>query len=221
MSFENDFESQFVEQKSLKNITDKKNIKKLAKECVAFANARGGIFHIGIENGESLPPEGQKIRNSLANTLHSEIKSNTVNVEPSLDIITAENASQYIRMEVPRSLGVASTTRGEYKKRVGEESRPIVGDEIMHLAADRANWPWETLVTAQVPRVAVDKSKVKYVMSKLKSSNNAKESVKKKTAEQVLDHFRLAEGEFLTNLGIRECPDRSKGGRIGISPPTA
>ena len=218
MSSENDFESQFVEQKSLRNITDKKNIKKLAEECVAFANARGGIFHIGIENGEPLPPEGQKIRNSLANTLHSQIKSNTVNVEPILDIITAENASQYIRMEVPRSLGVASTTRGEYRKRVGEESRPIVGDEIMHLAADRANLQWETLVTAQVPRAAVDKSKVKYVMSKLKSSNNAKESVKKKTAEQVLDHFKLAEGEFLTNLGILCVGKQKDRAKLGVSP---
>lgn len=218
MRRKNEFENQFVEQKSLKNITDKKNIRKLAEECVGLASNRGGIVNIGFENGERLPPEGQKIDNSLANTIHAQLKDNTVNVELSLDIMTAENDSQYIRLEVPISLGMASTTRGEYKKRVGEENRPIVGDEILSLAADRANFQWETLVTAQVPRSAADKSKLKYLVSKLKSFENAKDVVKKKTKNQILDHFRLAEGEYLTNLGILCVGKKKDRANLGVAP---
>lgn len=50
-----------MKKKSLK-LFDKKNPdwKLLAKECVGFANARGGFIYIGIEDNEELPPFEQK-----------------------------------------------------------------------------------------------------------------------------------------------------------------
>jgi len=36
-------------------------LRDLAVNCVAFANVQGGLMVIGIEDKESLPPEGQKI----------------------------------------------------------------------------------------------------------------------------------------------------------------
>ena len=52
--------------KSLRTVKGKsKNFDELAKDCVAFANARGGNIHIGIEDGCSLPPESQTIEEDL------------------------------------------------------------------------------------------------------------------------------------------------------------
>ena len=193
-------EGQHLEQKSLRALDDHK---KLSEVCVAFANTRdGGELRIGIEDGEHLPPEGQNKLNSRLNTLCKNILNNTNNVSFVPSIVEAENGGEYISLKVPHSKSVASTSNGKFLLRIGEENRPIVGEDIMYLAADRANWQWETLTTAQVPRTAADKNKVKHLISRIKSSKNAKDRVKKKTTNQMLDHFNLAEGEFLTNLGI-------------------
>lgn len=192
--------------------------RKLSEVCVAFANARGGELRVGIEDGERLPPKDQKNLSSLSNKLCKEILNNTNNVSINPSIVEAENGGEYISLEVPRSTGVASTSGGKYFRREGDENRPVVGDEIMHLAADRANWPWETLTTAQIPRASVDTNKVDNLISKVKSSKNAKDSVKKKTTSQMLDHFKLAEGKFLTNLGILCIGKQEDRVKLGTAP---
>ncbi|MBI4645474.1 MAG: putative DNA binding domain-containing protein [Bacteroidia bacterium] len=59
-------ENQFVDKKSLSIVVGKNaDWKELAKDCVCFANSRGGKIIIGIENNESLPPAGQIIDENL------------------------------------------------------------------------------------------------------------------------------------------------------------
>lgn len=46
--------------KSLRTVLGKTaDYNELAKDCVAFANAKGGNIHIGIEDGCQLPPKNQ------------------------------------------------------------------------------------------------------------------------------------------------------------------
>ena len=208
-------ESQLLEKKSLKALDDWRG---LAEDCVAFANARGGEIHIGIEDGEHLPPKEQKNLNSHMNKLSKQIRNNTNNVVLVSDIVTAKNGGEYIRLAVPRSDMVASTSSGKYRLRVGDENKPVVGDDVMRLAVDRTNWSWETLVTAQVPRTAADKNRVTHIVSKVKSSKNAKDAVKKKTKNQMLDHFKLAEGKYLTNLGILCVGTQSDRAKLSVAP---
>jgi ATP-dependent DNA helicase RecG len=55
-------EDQNVDYKSLKHaIGQKANLTALAETCVCFANAQGGKVVIGIENGQIVPPVGQKV----------------------------------------------------------------------------------------------------------------------------------------------------------------
>ena len=209
-------EGQLLEQKSLRALRD---YRKLSEVCVAFANARdGGELRIGIEDGERLPPKGQNNLNSHLNTLCKQIHNNTNNVVFIHEVVTAKNGGEYISLKVSRSTGVASTSNGKFLLRVGEENRPVVGDEIMHLAVDRTNWQWETLTTAQIPRTAADKSKVTHLVSKVKSSKNAKDAVKKKTTNQMLDHFKLADGKYLTNLGILCVGRQADCAKLGVAP---
>lgn len=212
-------ENQFVEQKSLRAVTQKSpDWKGLAKECVAFANARGGEVHIGFEDGEHLPPEDQTISNDLANKVQTQVRNVTYNVELISNVKTAKNGGQYICLKVPRSRAVASTSSGGYYYRVGDESRRLVGDEVTRLATDRPDLSWETRTTAKILRTTVDESKLKYIVSKLKSSENAKDSVKRKTPKQILEHFMLVEGKYLTNLGILCVGKRSDRAKLGVAP---
>ncbi len=49
-------ETQHIEKKSLRVIAGiNPDWKELAKDCVCFANARGGTIYIGIENNDALP----------------------------------------------------------------------------------------------------------------------------------------------------------------------
>ncbi len=55
-------EGQLLDQKSLRIITGKTaDWDELAKDCVAFANATGGHFLLGIEDGQDEPPPEQRI----------------------------------------------------------------------------------------------------------------------------------------------------------------
>ncbi|MEE3448564.1 MAG: RNA-binding domain-containing protein, partial [Bacteroidales bacterium] len=55
-------ESTTYDKKSLKTVQGRTaDFTELAKDCVAFANAKGGSLHIGIEDDNDFPPENQKI----------------------------------------------------------------------------------------------------------------------------------------------------------------
>jgi ATP-dependent DNA helicase RecG len=59
-------EGQNIDRKSLKMLAGKAvQWKELAKDCVCFANARGGTILIGIEDGAAEPPHGQIIPKDL------------------------------------------------------------------------------------------------------------------------------------------------------------
>ena len=54
------------DKKSLKSVIGKTaDFTELAKDCVAFANAKGGRLYIGIEDDDNLPPADQIIQVGL------------------------------------------------------------------------------------------------------------------------------------------------------------
>jgi hypothetical protein len=67
------------------------------------------------------------------------------------EVRRAENGGEVLDLYVPRSLSVGSTSDGRYYLRVADESKPVLGDEVMRLAAERAAIPWETVGTRMLP----------------------------------------------------------------------
>ena len=55
----------------------------------------------------------------------------------------------------------------------------------MRLMSDHSSQPWETLTSTRVPRSQVDKAS-RQLVSKLKASDKVRESVKGKSARQLL-----------------------------------
>ena len=87
-------EGQLLDRKSLRAVMGKSaDWPELAKDCVAFANALGGRLLIGIENGEELPPPGQRIPADLPDLLRRRVGELTVNVALRPSVITAGNGS--------------------------------------------------------------------------------------------------------------------------------
>lgn len=196
-------EGQLLDQKSLQSVTGKSaDWSELAKDCIAFANATGGRLLLGIEDEQDQPPAGQLIPADLPDTIRRKIAERTVNVSVLPDVVTAPSGGQYIELRIPRALAVASTTDGRYFLRVADQSKPVTGDDVMRLASERSALPWETQTTLHIPRSEVDATKRDRLLQALRASDRVKASVKEKTDEELLDHYQLAQGQTLTNLGV-------------------
>lgn len=64
--------------------------KKIAKHCVAFANANGGLLDFGLEDDQSEPPPEQRIPPALAEKLRKGIGHQCVNVAVTSSVRTCE-----------------------------------------------------------------------------------------------------------------------------------
>ena len=196
-------EGQLLDQKSLRAVTGKTaDWNEIAKDCIAFSNATGGRLLLGIEDGQDAPPVGQHIPADLPDTVRRKLAERTVNVAVLSDVVTAPNGGQYIELRIPRALSVASTTDGRYFLRVADQSKPVTGEDVMRLASERSALPWETQTTLHIFRADADATKRDKLLQALRASDRVKASVKEKSDDELLDHYQLAQGNDLTNLGV-------------------
>ncbi|HBR00120.1 MAG TPA: ATP-dependent DNA helicase [Cyanobacteria bacterium UBA11691] len=211
-------ETEEYDQKSLKFLSKKPDWQELAKDCVCFANARGGAIRIGIEDGETQPPDGQTISLHWIERISKRISELTLNVTIAPRIETAANGSQYLHIAISRAPNVASTSDGRYYLRVADACKPVLGDDVLRLINERPTAPWETLTTLQVARHQIDPGKFSAFCDGIRTSDRVKTSVKEKTDTELLDHYFLAQGDWLTNLGILCVGQRSDRARLGTAP---
>ncbi len=196
-------ENQFIDRKSLRKVTGQTaDWKELAKDCVCFANARGGSILIGIEDGASGPPAGQIIPWDLPGKIHKRIGELTVNVTVAAEIKIVPNKAEHIELRVLKSHSAASTTDGHYYMRISDNCKPLVGDDIQRLLNERSAQPWETLTAIKITRNRIDQAKLAAFVAGIRRSSRIKESVKEKSDKELLDHYHMVEGPVLTNLGV-------------------
>ena len=212
-------EGQNIDRKSLKMFTGKNpQWAELAKDCVCFANARGGVILIGIEDGATEPPHGQVIPPDLSEKIHKRVSELTVNVMVAATVRRTASDAEYIELQVPRSFTPASTTDGRYYLRVADDCKPLVGDDIQRLLTERSAQPWETLTALQIPREHTDPAKLAGFARGIRESERVKPSVTEKSDAELLDHYLLAEGPWLTNLGVLCVGRRADRSRLGTAP---
>ncbi len=191
-------EGQHMDRKSLRSLED---TSELAKDCVAFANARGGILLIGIEDGEADPPTGQVVSDENLALLQKRIPQLTVNVE--IEARRVQRAEgEYIELEVYSSRSIAATSDGRYYIRVGDESRPVMPNELARLFGEKSAFAWESHRPTHIPVDRVDDDKCRTVMERLRDSDRVSSFVKDKTDAEILDYYLFSQEGCLTNLGV-------------------
>jgi ATP-dependent DNA helicase RecG len=212
-------EGQTYDKKSLKLLTAKNpDWGELAKDCVAFANYKGGEIHIGIEDKEDLPPSGQKIGETLSGRIHKRMSELTVNTGVSVSIEVAPNGGEYINLKIyPSNNTIAGTVDGKYYIRMGDKSCPLLPDQLLRLSTDKPSYIWETKIL-RVPRNSYDPEKMADFMAEIKVSERVSQFVKSKTADELLDYYMMAEGENLTNLGVLWVGKRADRAKLSYSP---
>lgn len=212
-------ETQQFDRKSLRLITGKTaDFPAIAGACVCFANAAGGRLLIGIEDGEQLPPFSQRIAPGLLDSLRKRIGELTVNVQIAPEILQAANGGEYVQLNIARANGVASTSDGRYYLRVGDTCRPVVGDDVLRLLNDRPGSPWEELTPLQCPVSGADPDKLRTLLEQLRTSDRVKQSVSEKSDAELLAHYGLAAGPWLSNLGVLVLGTAADRARLGTAP---
>jgi ATP-dependent DNA helicase RecG len=213
-------EGQNRDHKSLRVITGKTaDWQEVAKDCVSFANAQGGRLFIGIEDGETEPHVGQRVPAELIEKVRVRIGELTVNVAVAVRLCQSKvTDGEYLEITVLRSASPASTTDGRFYLRVGDACKPLVGEDVQRLLGERSAHPWETLTTLHVPRGEFDPSLLADFVSGIRTSDRVKVSVKEKSDDELLEHYSLAVGPHLTNLGILCIGRRENRVQLGTAP---
>lgn len=213
-------ENSLYDKKSIREIIGKSaDWDEVAKDCVAFSNAQGGVIDYGIEDDADIPPLGQTIPDTLKTELTNKINGKTVGVNVRPEIITHDNGSQYLRLYIFRGYNVASTTSGKYFLRIADNSIPITGDDITRLSAEKGYFRWEDQ-TSRWSWKEADKDKLKSLIDKLRTSERVSDFVKQKEEKELLDYFFLTEEESdkMTNLGVLFIGTQSQRGRLMNAP---
>lgn len=196
-------ENQYIETKRLDVVTGKTaDWKELAKDCVCFANSRGGIIKIGIADDDEMPPPDQIIDQDLPFKIKKKIAENSVNVGVKTSIITADNGGEYILLEVLFSSStIASTTDGKYYYRSDDTCVPLLPDELTRLFNDKPAYIWETR-KSRIPVQDIDSQKLSNFIKDIHQSTRVSNHIKQMSTDELLNHYFFIEDGYLTNLGV-------------------
>ncbi len=198
-------EGLIFDKKSLKAVIGKTaNWGEIAKDCVAFANAKGGHIHIGIEDECTLPPEIQKINDNFPAQVQLRISQLTINTSVIANKVVAENGGEYIDVEIHPSVAtIAGTTDGRYFIRVADESQPLHPDQLLRLLSDKPSYNWETKVSLKYKWDECDKHKLEDFLVDIQKSDRVSSFIKEKSTYELLEYFSMVdERGLMTNLGV-------------------
>jgi ATP-dependent DNA helicase RecG len=214
-------ENSLYDKKSLRTVVGKTaDFAELAKDCVAFSNAQGGVIDIGIENDDMLPPAEQRIPDELPTMVVNKISGITHGVIASTNIETAENGGEFIKLNILRNPNaIAVTSSGKIYVRIGDNSVPVGSEDVARLASDKGCISWEDTVTDFLWTNA-DEEKLKWFVEQIKTSDRVSGFVKQKDTKEMLDYFYMtdAESDRMTQLGVLFIGKQTQRGRIMNAP---
>ncbi len=197
-------EGQYLEKKSIRFFKNPQ-WDELAKDLVCFANSKGGVIIIGIDDKKELPERNQKINERDLQLLRKKLSDRTINVGFNVNKKIAQNGGEYIEIKVfPSQMTVASTSKGQYYIRVADQCKPVFPDELGRLFSEKSAFIWETKVTQKVSIRQCDKIKLRKFLDDIHQSSRVSEFIKSKNEEELLSYYQMynEQKKSLTNLGI-------------------
>jgi len=195
-------ENQIREYKRLQIVTGGQ-FKDLAAECVAFANAQGGIIVIGVDDKTQKLPHNQIIEQKTINDTLEKLRGLTYSVALSVsDILTNENGGQYFEITIsPSKKTIATTSDGKIYMRIADKCLPVHGEDIQRIAAEKDAFQWE-LITRNVKLQQIPSENITQFVTNIRQSDRVKESIKDKSDVEILEHYNLIDNGQFTNLGV-------------------
>lgn len=211
-------ENQIYEKKSIRFL-NRPDWNELAKDCVCFANSKGGLILIGIADGNELPPDNQIINSDKADEIRKRISELTINVGLSVELKKASNRSDYIEIKIFPSLNsVASTTNGRYYIRIADDCKPVLPDDLQRLFNDKPAFNWETKVVQKVTIEECDQIKLQQFIDDILNSDRVSEFIRTKNISEILSYYLMFDGTYLSNLGLLWVGTREQRAKLLFAP---
>lgn len=213
-------ENSLYDKKSLLTITSKKiEWREIVKDVVGFSNAEGGTIEFGIEDDTDIPDSGQKIAESLRVMLVNNINGKSNGVQISAEKKVYENGGETILLHVRRSNVMATTSDGRVFMRNGDNCEPITGEDLHRLAEDKGCYNWE-LQVSNYDISDCDASRLKYILTALRTSDRVSDFIKEKTDYELLRYFALLseDNDLMTFLGVTFLGTQTQRQRISNAP---
>ena len=198
-------ENSLYDKKSLKTVVGKTaDFAELAKDCVAFSNAQGGVIDIGIEDDDTLPPASQRVPEDLPTIIVNKISGMTHAVIATTEKTTAENGGEFVKLFIhwnPNAIAVTSS--GKIYVRIGDQSVPVGPDNVARIAADKGCISWEDIVTNFSWKDA-DEEELRKFLELIRASDRVSDFVKQKDTKELLDYYYMTddESDYMTQLGV-------------------
>ena len=214
-------ENSLYDKKSLRTVMGKTaDFSELAKDCVAFSNAQGGVIDIGIEDHDVLPPAEQRVPIELPTIVVNKIRGLAQGILAVADIETAENGGEFIKLSIHRNPNtIAVTSSGKIFVRIGDKSMPVGPDDVARLAADKGCISWEDTLTNYSWKEA-DEMQLQSFLKLIKNSDRVSNFVKQKDTKELLDYYYMtdADSDCMTQLGVLFIGKQTQRGRILNAP---
>lgn len=147
VDFKEQLEDKSLFGKSLKNFAP--NYEEMARDVVAFANAKGGFLFIGIVDGTKEVNAGFVYDEQKIFALISQVQNRTT---PSITLAPHKlrvQGTDLLVLEIPFSRQLHRTSRGEFLIRCNDGNRAIEPHELATIQAekgllvyDRKTWEW-------------------------------------------------------------------------------
>ncbi len=199
-------ENSQMDKKSLRMLPldpDEWSPREIARDCVGFANARGGEILFGIEDTAETPAASQRIRPNLGERLTKVVYQHTVNVAVTTEVRVFPNGGEVLVLRVlPSVRTLAATTGHHYYLRIADQTSTVPPDQMVRLLADKDAFQWETQTSLRVPADRVDAAKVAALQRGVATSDRVKATVRDLPLTELLERYFLLRDGLLTNLGV-------------------
>ncbi len=197
-------ENHTIEYKRIDKVKGKSNLDDVARECVCFANAQGGMFFVGLDDKTKEPPSTQKISQEFINKILKSLRGFTNSVglaEPKHYV--HENGGEYFSFRVLPSLKtVAMTSSGKVAIRIGEECVPVDSQSLTQLVSEKGDFQWEMLRHKNITLTDLPEDNVSSFVKDVKESVKVSDFLKELDTLSLLEHFRFIDDGTITNLGL-------------------
>ena len=103
---------------------------------------------------------------------------------------------------LPNKQSIAATTDGRYYQRIGDESRPVMPEDLGRLFGEKDSYTWEIQTSQRIPASRHEPKKLAWLLDRLHASDRVSGFVRQFTEDELLEHYHLTREGLLTNLGV-------------------
>lgn len=164
---------------------------KIDRDIVAFANSRGGLLLLGVDD------HGKMVGENLTNKLKAEINALARNCDPQIHIKSIKQIGRVVLVEIPPGEDKPYSSSSGYYRRLDAVTQKMTQKEVGVIFRDNNNFYFESLPCADMSIQDISLAKTKTFLKETSTSYKAN----KANLPLVLSSLRAIDQGVINNAG--------------------